>query len=157
MRFKIFAICALFAGFGAMAQAQTSGSFTISCSPNTVSQQISATSTIATFPCTTNATINGIAFTGLTFSATGEFSVTEANVWGVIVGTLTNGSEVFFEYHTTFTRRNGVESIPVLSYKIVGGTGIANGISGAGTCKVSTTPSAAGGAEDSCVGNYAIR
>jgi hypothetical protein len=156
MKRKILAICALFAGFAAMGQAQTSGQFSISCGQTTVEQQITATSTISTFPCTTNATINGVAFTGLTFSATGQFDATVANVWGVFVGTLSNGNAVYFEYHTSYTRRNGVDSIPVLTYKIVGGTGIATGISGSGTCKVTGT-STAGGAEDSCVGNYAIR
>ena len=154
MKRKIFAICALFAGFAAMAQAQTSGQFSISCGQITVQQQITATSTISTFPCTTNATINGVAFTGLTFSATGQLDATVGNVWGVIVGTLTNGSAVYFEYHTSYTRRNGVDSIPVLTYKIVGGTGTANGISGSGTCNVNTATTPV---EDSCVGNYAIR
>ena len=151
MRFKIFAICALFAGFGAMAQAQTSGPFTISCGQTTVSQQITASWTIATFPCTTNAIINGVAFTGLTFSATAQYGATENNIYGVFVGTLANGSAVYFEYHSIAPVRGPGTK---LSYKIVGGTGTASGISGAGSCNVTVTST---GAEDSCVGNYAIR
>jgi len=155
MKRKIFSICALFAGFAAMAQAQTSGAFTISCGQITVEQQISATSTVGTFTCTTNATINGIPFSGLTFSTTAQSGATVNNVWGVIVGTLTNGSEVFFEYHNVVPARNGAAvGTGTLSYKIVGGTGIANGITGSGTCKTALTST---GSEDSCVGNYAIR
>lgn len=152
MKHRILALCALFAGFGAMSHAQASGSFSITCSPDTVSEQISANWVIATFPCTTTANINGVPFKGLTFSSTGQFGPTETNVCGVIVGSLTSGDQVFFEYHTVLPVRNGVAGIGTLTYKIVGGTGIANGITGSGNCKVG-----APGSAESCAGTYATR
>ncbi|MFZ2021701.1 MAG: hypothetical protein WBP71_08845 [Terracidiphilus sp.] len=152
MRRRIFALCALFAGFATMAQAQAN--FSINCPPPLVTQEITKTWTVDTFLCTTDGAISGVAFKGLTLSRTLQYGPTEDNVWGVMVGALANGDQVFFDYHTVFPVKNGVAGNGTLTYKMVGGTGLANGITGSGTCKVVST---SGGAQDACVGAYATR
>src|SRR5580658_10239061 len=153
MNRKILALCALLAAaaiaqaqtFGSPAPAQSSGAFTIKCNPTTVSQTIQPGWTISTFTCQTTATINGVPFTVLTYSATGQVSAAANNVWGVIVGTLANGDQAYFEYHTS--GRPG--SALTMTYKMTGGTGIANGMTGSGRCNVP----AGAGSELTCNGN----
>jgi hypothetical protein len=156
MRCKFLALCALFAGLATMARAQAPGSFTIQCGPQIVTEEITKTWVIGTFNCTTDATINGVPFKTMTHSATAQYGATETNVWGVIVGVLANSDQVFFEYHTVGPVKNGVAGIGTMTYKKVGGTGIANGITGSGTCTVPpSTPS--GSPAHPCVGTYATR
>jgi hypothetical protein len=155
MKGRIIALCALVAGLAAMARAQAPGSFSVKCNPKVVNQEISSTWDVGTFTCTTDAAISGVPFKGLMVSATSQYAPAETNVWGVFVGTLANNDQVFFEYHVVAPAKNGVVGIGTMTYKIVGGTGIANGITGSGTCKAA--PIAGGGTEDACVGAYATR
>jgi hypothetical protein len=165
MKHTIFALCVLFAGFAATAQGQVQafgsapapapGSFNIKCNPDLVTYRFSATQTIATYTCTTDGAINGVAFKELTFSQTHQTSGSETKNWGVIVGTLANGDMVFFEYQAVAEQTSAVNNVAKMSYTIVGGTGIANGISGSGTC--SAVGAAGKGNEQACVGTYAVR
>jgi hypothetical protein len=167
MKHMLFALCVLFAGFAATAEAQVqgqaqapapapaSGSFSIKCSPNLVSYAFSQTQTVWTYACTTDAAVNGVPFGGLTFSATNQRVTGGSVIWGVIVGTLTNGDRVFFQFHTDAKAVNGVDTAGETTYKIVGGTGIANGIAGSGTCKGSGAPGQ--GSEMACAGGYTVR
>jgi hypothetical protein len=152
---RIFALCALFAGVATVAQAQAPGSFTIKCSPSLVVYQFSATQSIWTYTCTTDAVINGVPITGLTFSQTAQGTAIARDAWGVIVGSLANSDKVFFQFNVAAHNTSSVTNAGILSYKIVGGTGIANGISGSGTC--SGTGVQGGGSESTCVGAYATR
>ena len=166
MKHKIFALCVLIAGFAATAAAQVQGqvqaasqaaapgSFTIKCNPTLVSYAFSATQTVWTYACTTDGAVNGVSFSGLTFSATNQRVTGGSVIWGVIVGTLTNGDRVFFQFHTDAKAVNGVDTAGTTTYTIVGGTGIANGIKGSGTCKSSGAPGQ--GSEMDCVGTYAV-
>jgi len=153
MKHRIVVLCVLVASFAATARAQAPGSFAIKCNPATVSYQFSPTEEISSFVCTTDAMINGVAFNGLTFSQANETVGGESKDWGVIVGSLVNGSLVFFQYQAVAARTGAATGVATMSYKIVGGTGTAIGISGSGTCK------AAGGVEtvQACVGAYVIR
>jgi hypothetical protein len=165
MKHRILVLCALFAGFtttaAAQAQgqiqaqgpAQAPGSFTIKCSPTLVGYQFSSTQTVSAYSCTTDATINGVAVNGLTFSQTNQAISGETRAWGVIVGSLTNGDLVFFEFQAVSRDTSSTGSAATMSYKIVGGTGIANGISGSGTCKATGTVGK--GNEQTCTGTYA--
>lgn len=171
MKHRIFALCVLVAGFSATTRAQVqplapahapapaqapgSGSFTIKCNPDLVTYRFSPTQTIATYTCTTDGAINGVAFTGLTFSQTHETNGRETKNWGVIVGTLTNGDMVFFEYQAVAEQTSATTNAATMSYQIVGGTGIANGISGSGSCKA--IGAAGKGNEQACAGTYAVR
>jgi hypothetical protein len=169
MKHSIVVLCVLFAGLTATAgaqvqgqgqaqaptQAPASGSFTIQCQPTLVGYQFSSTQTVSAYVCTTDATINGVAFNGLTFSQTNQAVSGETKAWGVIVGSLTDGSLVFFEYQAGSHTTSSVTSTATMSYKIVGGTGIANGISGSGNC--SATGTNGKGNEQTCVGTFAVR
>jgi len=167
MKHRIVVLCALFAGFAATTvaqvqgqgqaptQAQDSGSFTIKCDPTLVDYQISSTQSVMTYLCQTTATINGVAFRGLAFSQFSLSNGAEAEDRGVIVGTLANGDQVFFEYQAASRRTGSTGTAGTLSYKIVGGTGNASGISGSGNCKATGTVGK--GAEQACVGTYAVR
>jgi hypothetical protein len=154
MRCKILVFCALLTCSAVAAMAQAPGAFTLSCGKPIVSQEITKSTLIGTFNCTSTATVNGLPFKGLTFSSYALYGASENNVWGVIVGALTNGDQVFFEYHNIVPVRNGATGIGNFSYKIVGGTGSANGIAGSGSCKAETTPD---GSQLDCVGVYATR
>jgi hypothetical protein len=169
MKRSVVLFCALFAGLIATAGAQVqgqaqgqapasapaSGSFTIKCNPNLVTYQFSSTQTVSAYACTTDATINGVAFNGLTFSQTNQAISGETRDWGVIVGTLTNGDFVFFEYEAGSHETSSATSNATMSYKIVGGSGIANGISGSGNC--SATGTVGQGNVQTCTGTYAVR
>jgi hypothetical protein len=155
MKCRIFALCVLLAGSAAMAQAQAApGSFSIKCNPSLVDYKFSATQQIATTTSTTDAAINGVPFKGLTFSTAAQIGATENLIYGVIVGTLANGDLVFFQYSVVSHHAvNSPSGTGPMSYKIVGGTGAANGISGSGNC---TAAGATGlGSEFSCLGTYA--
>lgn len=164
MQRRIVVLCALFATFATMAQAQFSStppapqnpgnSFTIKCGGYLVVQQITSTWNVGTINCTTTATVNEVPFQGLTFSETHQTAPTQINVWGVIVGTLTNGDQVYFDYHNVWPVRNGVAGAGTMTYKIVGGTGSANGATGAGTCLLPTA-STGGVTQLTCTGNSA--
>lgn len=161
MKHRIFALCVLVAGFAATARAQVKalppaqapGTFTIKCNPDLVTYRFTATQTIATYTCTTDGAINGVAFTGLTFSQTHETNGRETKNWGVIVGTLANGNQVYFEYQAVAEQTSATANVATMSYQIVGGTGIANGISGSGSCKA--IGAAGKGNEQACTGTYA--
>lgn len=171
MKRTILAICVLFGACGATARAQgqvqalapskapapapASGSFTIKCNPDLVTYRFSATQTIATYTCTTDGAISGVAFKELTFSQTHQSNGNETKNWGVIVGTLTNGDMVYFEYQALAEQTSAVNNVAKMSYTIVGGTGIANGISGSGNCNA--VGAAGKGNEQTCVGTYAVR
>jgi hypothetical protein len=163
MKHAIFALCVLFAGFAATAKAQVQalppaqapGSFTIKCNPTLVTYQFTATQTVSAYACTTDAMINGVAINGLTFSQTNISTPSETQNWGVIVGSLINGDLVFFQYQALARKTSAVTDAATMSYKIVGGTGIANGISGSGTCKA--VGAVGQGTEQACVGAYVIR
>ncbi|MGO9324549.1 MAG: hypothetical protein ACLP07_08305 [Terracidiphilus sp.] len=169
MKHAIFALSVLVAGFGATAQAQVqalpptqapapapgSGSFTIKCNPTLVIYQFSATQGIWTYECTTDSAINGVQFKGLTFSLTSVGNAAAVKDWGVIVGTLANGDQVFFQVQAVAQKTSAATSAAKMSYKIVGGTGIASGISGSGTCN--ETGAQGKGSESTCVGAYAVR
>jgi hypothetical protein len=155
MKLKIIALCALFAGSVAMAQAQAPGSFSITCNPTLVVYQFSATQSVETFTCTTTAAVNGVPFNGLTFSQTVLGTASESNVWDVVVGVLANGDQVYIQFHTVARATSGVSRSGTSTYKIVGGTGIANGISGSGTCNGSGLQGK--GSEMTCVGAYTTR
>ncbi len=163
MKHRIFALCVLVSGFAATARAQVQalppaqapGTFTNKCNPNLVSYQFSPTQVIWTFNCTTDAAINGVAFTGLTYSLTSEGNAAAEKNWGVMVGTLANGDQVFFEIQGVDQKTSATSNAGTMSYKIVGGTGIANGISGSGTCK--TNGAQGKGGVQTCAGAYAIR
>lgn len=155
MKLRIFALCALFAGFAALSRAQAPGTFSIKCNPTLLVYQFTATQSVSTFTCTTDAVINGVPFNGLTFSQTVQGTARDRNVWDVVVGALANGDQVFFQMHTVAGAISSVSSTGTTTYKIVGGTGIANGISGSGTCK--GTGVQGKGSEMTCVGAYATR
>jgi len=169
MKRTIFAICALMAGFAAMARAQgqvqplapaqapaqDSGSFSIKCNPTLVDYQYSSTQAVMAYVCATDAKINGVAFKELAFSLSSLSNGTESEDRGVIVGALANGDQVFFEFQAASRRTSNTTSAATMSYKIVGGTGIANGISGSGTCKEAGTIGK--GSEQTCIGTYAVR
>jgi hypothetical protein len=166
MNHRIVVLCALLTGLTATAgaqmqgqlqapaQAQAQGSFTIQCNPTLVGYLISSTQTISTYLCSTNATINGVAFKGLTFSETSQFNSTESEAWGVFVGALANGDQMYFEYQAS-ARRSGTSTSGTMSYKIVGGTGSANGMSGSGNCN--STGTVGKGTVQTCSGTYAAR
>jgi len=170
MKPGIVVLCALFAGLTAtagaqmqgqlQAPAQARGSFTIQCDPPLVGYLFSSTQTVSAFLCSTNATINGVAFKGLSFSDTGLCNSINGAMpsacenWGVFVGALANGDQVFFQYQAT-SRRVGTATSGTMSYKIVGGTGSANGISGSGNCN--STGTVGKGTVDACSGTYALR
>jgi hypothetical protein len=156
MKFRMLLLCALSAGLAATAQGQTQGqagsAYTQTCeTADLVLLNINSTSGIGTFDCTTNATVNGVAITGLRYSAYTQLGATQNNTWGVIVGTLANGGQVYFAYHTLRTVRNGVVGDGSLVYQIVSGTGTAAGIKGSGTCKMTGNT-----AQRPCVGTYTI-
>jgi len=163
MKHRIFAICVLVAGFAATTRAQVQalppaqapGTFTIKCNPDRVTYPFSATQSIWTYVCTTDGTINGVAFNGLTFSQTGISSASETKSWGVIVGSLVNGSMVFFQFQAVAHKTSSSSNAATVSYKIVGGTGIASGISGSGNCN--ETDALGKGSEMACAGAYATR
>jgi len=159
MKHRIVVLCALFAGFTATAAAQAparaSGSFTIQCDSALVVYQFSSTQSVMAYQCATNATINGVSFKGLAFSQTSQGNATEAEDRGVFVGALANGDQVFFQYQSTSHRTGSTGTALTMSYKIVGGTGIANGISGSGTCN--GTGTVGKGNEQTCSGTYAVR
>ncbi|HVN93551.1 MAG TPA: hypothetical protein VMT38_07640 [Terracidiphilus sp.] len=163
MKHRIFVLCVLVVGFAATAraqvqalpQAQAPGTFTIKCNPNLVTYKFSTTQTVSAYECTTDATINGVAFKGLSFSQTNQNVTGVTKDWGVIVGTLTSGDMVFFDYQAEAQSTSATTFTGAMTYKIVGGTGSANGITGSGTCK-------AGGAQGKgdqqvCTGTYAVR
>ena len=163
MKCRIVVFCALLAASAAMARAQVQGTiannapaqaqgaFTITCGPNLVTQEITTATKVGTFNCTTNANVNGVALKGMTWSAYGQYGPSANNVWGVIVGTLASGDQVYFTYYTVDTVKNGVIVSGSTTYKIVGGTGAVNGISGSGTCGVPVGP------VRDCMGTYATR
>ena len=169
MKHSIVVLCVLFAGLTATAgaqvqgqgqaqaptQAPASGSFTIQCQPTLVGYQFSSTQTVSAYVCTTDATINGVAFKGLAFSQVSLGNTSGSEDRGVIVGALANGDQVFFQYQATSRRTSNTTSAATMSYKIVGGTGIANGISGSGNC--SATGTNGKGNEQTCVGTFAVR
>lgn len=163
MKQMIFALCVLFAGFASTARAQgqihalapVQGSFTIKCNPNLVTYNFSSSQQIATYICTTDGAINGVAFKELTFSQTHVTNGSETKNWGVIVGTLANGDLVYFQYQAVAQQTSAATNVAKMSYKIVGGTGTANGISGSGTC--SAAGAAGKGNEQACTGTYAVR
>jgi hypothetical protein len=154
MRLKIAFACALFAFTSTTLFAQASGTFTIHSNPVTVSQDITPSTQVFTSTGTTTAQINGVAITGLTYSGYGQTTATEIKVWGVMVGTLANGDQVHFVYQRVSPVRNRVTLAGTFTYKIVGGSGVAKGIAGSGTC-VLPPPTASGG-DFACVGAYAI-
>jgi len=155
MKCRTLALCALFAGFAVMARAQAPGSFTLNCNPNLITYPFDATQEISTHTCTTDAVINGVPFRGLTFSSYAQATKTGSSNWGVIVGTLANGDEVFFEFHADWLATSSVSSTGTTTYKIIGGTGAATGITGSGTCK--DTALQGKGNEMACVGAYVTR
>jgi len=169
MKCTIFAICVLFGAAGAtvraqgqvqalapaQAPAQASGSFSIKCNPTLVDYQFSSTQAVMAYLCATDATINGVAFKELAFSQSSLSNGAESEDWGVIVGALANGDQVFFEFQAASRRTGSTSTSATMSYKIVGGTGTANGMSGSGTCKATGTVGK--GAEQTCVGTYAVR
>jgi hypothetical protein len=164
MKHRIVVLFALFAGFTTtaaapvqgqvQAPARASGSFTLQCDPPLVGYQFSSTQSVTAYLCETDATINGVAFKGLAFSQTGQGNATEAEDWGVFVGALANGDQVFFQYQATWRRIGSTGTTATMSYKIVGGTGIANGISGSGNCNATGTVGKSN--EKTCSGAYAI-
>jgi hypothetical protein len=170
MKHRLVVLCALFAGISAtagsqvpgqvqaQAPAQAAGSFTIQCDSTLVSYLFTPTEAVMTYFCQTNATINGVAFKNLALSQVSEgnsSAATQARDWGVMVGALANGDEVFFEYQDA-TRRVGSTGVSgTMAYKIVGGTGSASGITGSGNCNMTGTVGK--GNEQSCSGTYAIR
>ncbi len=155
MRLKIAFACALFAFTGTTLFAQASGTFTIHTNGVIVTQEITPSTKVWTSTGTTTAQINGVAITGLTFSAYGQTTPGEFRVWGVLVGTLANGDQVTFTYQRIAPMRNGVTLASTMTYKIVGGTGVAKGITGSGTCKP-PAPTPSGVSDYPCVGAYAI-
>lgn len=168
MKYRFAVLCTLFACMAAMAKAQgqfpiqtpaqAAGSFSIQCNSTLVSYLFTPTEAVMTYLCQTNATINGVAFKNLTLSQVSQgnsASATEARDWGVMVGALANGDQVYFEYQDA-TRRVGSTGVAgTMSYKIVGGTGSATGISGSGNCNMTGTVGK--GNEQSCTGTYALR
>ena len=169
MKHRIFALCVLVAGFAATARAQgqvqplappqgpaqASGSFSIKCNPTLVNYPFSSTQAVMTYLCATDATINGVAFKELAFSQSSLSNGSESEDWGVFVGALANGDQVFFEFQAASRRTGSTGTSGTMSYKIVGGTGIANGMSGSGTCKA--IGAVGKGSEQSCAGTYAVR
>jgi hypothetical protein len=167
MKDSIVVLCALFAGFAATASAQVqgqiqaqspapaSGSFTMQCQPTLVTYLFSSTEGVMAYLCETDATINGVAFKGLAFSQVSQGNASGSEDRGVIVGALANGDQVFFQYQATSRRTGNTTSAATMSYKIVGGTGIANGISGSGNCNATGTIGK--GNEQTCTGTYAVR
>jgi hypothetical protein len=171
MKHKIFALCVLFAGFAATARAQvqgqaqaqsqtpapaqSQGSFTMQCTPVIVSYLFTSTEQIMAYVCQTDATINGVAFKGLAFSQVSLGNTSGSEDRGVIVGTLANGDQVFFQFQGSSRRTSNTTSAATMSYKIVGGTGSATGISGSGTCNETGTIGQAH--EQTCVGTFAVR
>jgi hypothetical protein len=139
----------------AQAPAQAASSFTMQCNPVLVSYLFTSTEGIMAYLCETNATINGIAFQGLAFSQVSLGNTSGSEDRGVIVGALANGDQVFFQFEGSSRRTSNTTSAATMSYKIVGGTGIANGISGSGTCNETGTIGQAH--EQTCVGTYALR
>jgi hypothetical protein len=155
MKLKIAFGCALFGIAAALTPAQGPATFTMSCSPLEVFQNITSSTKVGTFTCTSTANINGVAFKTLVFSAYSNMTPTEFKVWGVIVGTLANGSQVNFTYQNVHSVRNGVVvGSGSMDYKIASGSGTAKGISGSGTCKGQTNSS--GGSDLACVGDYKL-
>jgi hypothetical protein len=179
MKRSIVVLCALFAGFAATAGAQVqgqdqaptpasapaqapaqasapaSGSFTMQCNPVLVSYLFTSTEEIMAYLCQTDAKINGVAFTGLAFSQVSLINSSESEDRGVFVGALANGDQVFFEFQGSSRRTSNTTTVATMSYKIVGGTGSANGISGSGNCNETGTIGQAH--EQTCVGTYALR
>jgi hypothetical protein len=175
MKRSIVVLCALFAGFTATARAQVqgqaqgqapasapaqapaqaSGSFTMQCNPVLVSYLFTSTEEIMAYLCQTDAKINGVAFTGLAFSQVSLINASESEDRGVFVGALANGDQVFFEFQGSSRRTSNTTTAATMSYKIVGGTGSANGISGSGNCNETGTIGQAH--EQTCVGTYALR
>jgi hypothetical protein len=175
MKPSIFALCVLVAGSTSTAAAQVqgqaqgqapaqapasapapaSGSFTMQCTPVIVSYLFTSTEQIMAYVCETDATINGVAFKGLAFSQVSLGNTSGSEDRGVIVGTLANGDQVFFQFQGSSRRTSNTTSAATMSYKIVGGTGSATGISGSGTCNETGTIGQAH--EQTCVGTYALR
>lgn len=156
MRCSTLALCTLIAALAAMARAQAPGSFSIKCNPAMVNYQFDPTQAISTQACTTDAVISGVPFKALTFSQAVQYGATENSTYGVIVGTLASGDQVFFEFHTLAQHAvNAPNGVGSTTYKIVGGTGAAAGISGSGNC---TGAGAKGeGSELACIGAYVTR
>jgi hypothetical protein len=171
MKRSIVALCALLAGLTATAEAQVqgqaqgqapasapapaSGSFTMQCNPTLVTYLFTSTEGVMAYLCQTSATINGIAFQGLAFSQVSLGNTSGSEDRGVIVGALANGDQVFFQYQATSRRTSNTTSAAIMNYKIVGGTGIANGISGSGTCNATGTIGQ--GNVQTCTGTVALR
>jgi hypothetical protein len=167
VKHSIVVLCALFAGFTATAAAQVQGqaqgqapaqassSFTMQCQPTLVTYLFTSTEGVMAYNCATDATINGVAFKGLAFSQVSLGNTSGSEDRGVIVGALANGDQVFFQYQATSRRTSNTTSAATMSYKIVGGTGIANGISGSGNCNATGTIGQ--GNVQSCSGTYAVR
>jgi len=151
---KKIACSAFFVIAAAAAQAQATGTFTITCAGNTLFQTIAAGREVGTFTCTSTAQVNGVPVKQVTFSSYTERAATEVHVWGVFVATLENGDQVNADYQTLAPARGGVARSGTLTYKLVGGSGIAKGIAGSGTCAI-TVP-APDSSIDACTGAYAI-
>ena len=156
MKVKIAFACALyvFTAVAATPFAQAPGTFTMHGNPIPVSQDITPASQVFTFTSTTTAQINGIPIKDLTHSGYGETTATAIKVWGVMVGNLANGDQVYLTYQRVSPVRNRVTQIGTMTYKIVGGTGAIKGITGSGTCTV--PPPTAAGNDLACAGTYAI-
>ena len=143
MRSRIFVLCALCVGFAAMARAQApgqvNGSFSLTCNPAPYLYDFGSAQQLSMASCTTTATANGLAYSGLTRSTylqvvKADQGVLHNEAWGFMVGTLTNGDQVYIETYGV-SEQIGANSNATMSYKIVGGTGTANGFSGSGTCR----------------------
>ncbi len=67
------------------------------------------------------------------------------------MGSLVNGDLVLFRYQAVAERTSDSTNAATMSYKVVGATGIAHGMSGSGNCKGNGTNVQA------CVGSFGVR
>ena len=109
------------------------------------------------YGCQTNGAINGVAIREMTASQVSQSNSatpTSTDFWGVIVGSLANGTEVFFEYQGSNRMVGSTGFSGTMAYKIVGGTGSLSGIIGSGNCNITGTVGK--GNVDNCAGTYGL-
>jgi len=161
MNYRFVWVCAIVALAVAMASAQTKASFSGKCNKPEVQQSVSIPDQpghafmLAQGNCTTaKGEAGGAMSKSGVFSEHGEAMGTKVKNSGVYVETYDSGDKVYYTYQTTGTMKDGAFQGGTNKYQIIGGTGKMKGIKGSGGCKL--TPTADGGNEFSCSGEYTL-
>jgi hypothetical protein len=160
MKYKFLCVSAFFVLAVAGMSAQTRHTWTSHCGQPDVVQDISAAAheghpfRISQTTCSVSGDFNGVAAKTLTNALYAENFGGQNKNWGVLVETLANGDQVFYNIQTIVTLKNGTAVSGQKTYQITGGTGSMKAISGSGTCTV--TYGSGGGSDSTCTGTYKL-